>query len=211
MTTCRTSMIHRQFFRVTPCYGSTTIGLRPPAIPCSNPDRAMASGYAGGDADARHSRLYRRRASWVHGDWRPRPVPGRYRPQRQRARCPPCRGPKSERAVVCFLQRGTQPPGNSADNERRLSAGLPVHLPEHFPDPSCGFPADVKEAERTRRSSAGRQPARHSLDRYCRPWCQMCRTFQKSSVNSVVRPCRDRVPGRFLRSRSAGCLRGRHR
>ena len=30
---------------------------------------------------------------------------------------------------------------------------------------------------------------RHSLDRCCRRLCRMCRTFQKSLVNRVVRPC----------------------
>ena len=51
---------------------------------------------------------------------------------------------------------------------------------------------------------------RHSLDRCCRRRCRMCRTFQKSLVNRVVRPCVTACPARCLRSRGAGCLQRRH-
>ena len=41
---------------------------------------------------------------------------------------------KPDRALSCFLRRGTRPAGNSTDSGRRLSVGFPAHLLEHFPD-----------------------------------------------------------------------------
>ena len=77
---------------------------------------------------------------------------------------------------------------------RRRDRGVALH----------GAPADVdgkrRRRDRHRRTSVRRSGARlrHSLDRCCRSWCKTCRTFQKSSVNRVVRPRRDGMPGTLL-------------
>ena len=97
---------------------------------------------AGGEANVSHSGLYGRRASWEHGDWRPRQAPELHRPQPRQARCPPSRGLKPDRALSRFLRRGAENPTGS---RRRLSAGFPAHLQEHFPEPSCGLVPGVRE------------------------------------------------------------------
>lgn len=57
---------------------------------------------------------------------------------------------------------------------------------------------DGKRLRRSHRRTSVRRwgmQQRHSLDRCCRRWCKICRTFQNLSVNIMVRPCRDGMPG----------------
>lgn len=53
---------------------------------------------------------------------------------------------------------------------------------------------------------AGQHALRHLLDCYCRRWVQLCRTFQKSPVNRVARPCPTECPALLLESRCRMCV-----
>ena len=115
---------------------------------------------------------------------------------------------KPERAVSCFLRRGTRPPGNSSDNRRRLSVGFPAHLREHFPGRRAASCRRQGKRGGNKALPAGATPGT-TLTRPLLPAVlQMCRTFQKSSVRGVVRPCPDSMPGTLLpESRSTMSLR----
>lgn len=102
---------------------------------------------------------------------------------------------KPERAVSCFLGRGTRPPGNSTDTEWRLSVGFRYALAGTLPGPSCGFLAGVKEAGGNKAMLGGVTRATTLTRPLLSAVVQMCRTFQKSSVNRVGRPCRDSMSG----------------
>jgi len=117
-----TSLFYRQFFRTTPCFGSTTIGLQPSTIAYSKP---------GPDHGQRLRRRRRGRkafgAIWPPGIMGTRGLAAaggaRAAPPTTSTNSPPTAPPrlKPGRTVSCFPWRGTRPPANSADIGRRLS------------------------------------------------------------------------------------------
>jgi len=155
------------------CYAVIQLGYSRLQSTYSNPDRAMAGGSRSRRRSVgKHSGLYGHRASWEHGDWRPRRALWLHRPQPQQARCPPCRGSSVTEPCPASSGRGTRPPGNLTDSGRRLSVGFPAHLQEHFPDRRAVSWRQGNGREQTNRCSPGRRASRHSLDRYCRRWCR---------------------------------------
>ena len=175
-------------FRITTAYNPLTATRTGPW---------PAAAGAGGEADARHSGLCGRRASWAHGDWRPRQAPGLHRPQSQQARYPWCRG-SSLRALSLL------PPARNTTTRKldRLRATLELRvrcaLAGTLPGPSCGFLASRKREGTNKAMPGGATPGTTLIRPLPSAVAQMCRTFQKSSVIRVVRPCRDSMPSTLL-------------
>ena len=163
MTKCRTYLFYREFFvlRFASLFASLSYIPVTAVLQCdySNPDWAWSAAGADGEANARHSGSYGRRASWKHGDWRPRRALGLQRPQPQQARCPPCRSSNVTEPCPASSGRGTRPPGNLTDSGRRLSVEYPAHLQEHFPDRRA-LPGR-REANGSDRGDARRGDTRH--------------------------------------------------
>ena len=79
-----------------------------------------------------------------------------------------------------------------------LERRVPRALAGTLPGPSCGFVADAKEAEENKALPGGATRATTLPRPLLSAAAQMCRTFQKSAVHGVVRPCRDSMPGTLL-------------
>lgn len=104
---------------------------------------------------------------------------------------------KPERILSCFLRRGTRPPENSTDTGWR-SASVPRALAGTLPGPVVRLPGR-RQGSRGEQGDARLGDTRSTLTRPLLPAVvQMCRTFQKSPVNRVVRPCRDSMPGTLV-------------
>jgi len=198
-TTCRICLFYWEFSPSYAVLRKPTIGLRPLTSHLQQPG-------PGGEADARHSGLYGRRASWEHGDWRPRQEPGQYRPQPRQARCRWRCG--SSLTEPCPVSPGEE--HDHRDTEWGLSAGFAVQWLEQLPGPSCEFLTGVKETGTDKAMPGGPTRAATPTRSLLPAVVQMCRTFQKWPVNRAVRPCRAACPARFFRGRGTGSLRGRH-
>ena len=173
-----------EVFRMTLCVAVILSGYGPLTIDLQHRAR-------------RHSGLYGRRASWEHGDWRPRRAPGLHRPQPQQARCPPCRGSSVTEPCLASSGRGTLPPGNSADTGGAGASGSPRTC-KNTSRTVVRFPAGVKQTG-VNKAMPGVAARATTLTRpLLSVVAQMCRTFQNSPVNGVVQPCRDGMPGTLL-------------
>lgn len=117
---------------------------------------------------------------------------------------------KPDRAVSRFLRRGTRTTGNPTDSRRRLGVGFRRALAGTLPEPVVRLPAGVRETGGNKAMPAAATRVTTLTRSLVSAVLQMCRTFQKSSVNRVVRTGRAACPARSCRSRGAGCLRGRH-
>ena len=177
----------------------TTIRLQPLTIDLQHPDRAMP----GGVRSRRRSVGKAFGAIWPPGIMGTRRLAaaagaGAAPSTTATSSLQPCRGSSLTEPCVLFSPARNTTTGEldrlRAALERRVRCALAGTLP----GPSCGFVADVKEAGENK-ALLGRATRATTLTRsLLSAAVQMCRTFQKSSVNRVVRPCRDSMPGTLL-------------
>ncbi len=104
---------------------------------------------------------------------------------------------KPDRALSCFLRRGIR--AEALDRQRvALERRVRLSTCRNTSRTVVRFPG-VKEAGGNKPGDARRATRATTLTRpLLSAVVQMCRTFQKSSVNRVVRPCRDSMPGTLL-------------